>query len=384
MFVPANGIVVHVTVEGPPAAPAALLLHSLGTCGEVWDEAARALSRSFRVIRPDLRGHGLTEVTDGPYTIDQLARDALALLDALAIRAAHVAGLSLGGMVAQATAGLSPGRVLSLTLASTALALPPPERWRERAQAVRSGGTAAIADEVLGRWVTPEQARSAEARGLRAMLLRTAPEGYAAAAEALADADLAPAARALRVPALVLAGDRDVVTPVATAAALSRALPGAELVVIQGAAHLPIGKSAEGVSAAMLRFLLPPSDDLHGAGMAVRKQVLGEAHVARATEAITDLDRDFQTFITRTAWGGVWARPHFDRRTRSILTIALLATLGREAELELHLRASRNTGATPADVAELLLHVAVYAGIPAANAAMRVAKRILEEELDGR
>jgi 3-oxoadipate enol-lactonase/4-carboxymuconolactone decarboxylase len=384
MFVPANGVVVHVTVQGPPAAPAALLLHSLGTCAEVWDEVARALSCSFRVIRPDLRGHGLTEVTDGPYTIDQLARDALALLDALEVRAAHVAGLSLGGMIAQAAACLSPGRVLSLALASTALALPPPDRWRERARTVRSGGTAAIADEVLGRWVTPEQARSAEARGLRAMLLRTAPEGYAGAAEALADADLGPAVRALRVPALVLAGDRDVVTPVATAEALSGALPGAELVVIEGSAHIPIGRSAAAVSAAMLRFLVPPSHDSYDAGMIVRKQVLGEAHVARATEAISDLDRDFQSFITRTAWGGVWARPHFDPRTRSILTIALLATLGREAELEMHLRAIRNTGATSADVAELLLHVAAYAGIPAANAAMRVAKRILEDrELDG-
>jgi 3-oxoadipate enol-lactonase / 4-carboxymuconolactone decarboxylase len=379
LFISTREIVTHVTVEGPPSAPALLLLHSLGTSAHVWDEEARALSRSFRVIRPDLRGHGLTEVSDGPYTIEQLARDALAVLDALEVREAHLAGLSLGGMVAQAIAQLAPERLLSLTLASTALSLPLPERWRERADTVRRRGIAAIAEEVIGRWVTPEQAGSTEARGLRAMLLRTAAEGYAASAEALAAADLAPATRALRVPALVLVGDRDVVSPVAAAKALYDALQGTELVVLEGAAHIPIGRGAEAVSDAMQSFLLPPSHDFYEAGMVVRKQVLGEAHVARATEAITDLDRDFQRFITRTAWGGVWARPHFDRRTRSLLTLALLAALGREEELELHLHASRNTGVSRADVAELLLHVAAYAGIPAANTAMRIAKKILKE-----
>jgi 4-carboxymuconolactone decarboxylase len=101
--------------------------------------------------------------------------------------------------------------------------------------------------------------------------------------------------------------------------------------------------------------------------------------VARASANITDLDRDFQAFITRTAWGGVWARPGLDRRTRSLLTIAMMASLGHEEELKLHLRASKNTSATPADVSEVLLQVAVYAGVPAANAAFRAAKEIFAE-----
>jgi 4-carboxymuconolactone decarboxylase len=113
--------------------------------------------------------------------------------------------------------------------------------------------------------------------------------------------------------------------------------------------------------------------------MVVRRQVLGEDHVARATEKITDLDRDFQAFITRTAWGGVWTRPGLDRRTRSLLTIAMMACLGHEEELKLHLRASKNTGATPADIAEALMQVAVYGGVPAANAAFRVAKESFGE-----
>ncbi|MDT7952550.1 MAG: 4-carboxymuconolactone decarboxylase, partial [Acetobacteraceae bacterium] len=115
------------------------------------------------------------------------------------------------------------------------------------------------------------------------------------------------------------------------------------------------------------------------AGLRTRRRTLGDAHVDRSLAAITDVDRDFQRFITETAWGGVWTRPHFDARTRSIITLALLAGLGREEEFKLHVRATRNTGATAEDIAELLLHVAVYAGVPAANSAMRLAKQILSE-----
>jgi 4-carboxymuconolactone decarboxylase len=111
-------------------------------------------------------------------------------------------------------------------------------------------------------------------------------------------------------------------------------------------------------------------------GMRVRRAVLGRAHVAHATAARTALDADFQRFITETAWGAVWARPGLDRRTRSLVTIAILAALGRE-ELRLHLRASRNVGVPPKEIAEVLLHVAIYAGIPAANAAFAAAKAIL-------
>ena len=112
-------------------------------------------------------------------------------------------------------------------------------------------------------------------------------------------------------------------------------------------------------------------------GMEVRRRVLGDEHVDRATDAVTDLDEDFQRWITETAWGGVWARPGLDLKTRSLLTIAILGALNHE-ELELHLRAARNTGVTPDEVREALLHVAVYAGVPAANRAFKVAKAVYE------
>jgi 4-carboxymuconolactone decarboxylase len=121
------------------------------------------------------------------------------------------------------------------------------------------------------------------------------------------------------------------------------------------------------------------NDARYEAGLKVRTEVLGADHVARAQARQTRLDADFQRFITETAWGGVWDRPDLDRRTRSLVTIALLAGLGRIEELELHFRASKNIGVDPREIAEVLMHVAVYAGVPAANRAFALAKTILDE-----
>ncbi|HYZ16136.1 MAG TPA: 4-carboxymuconolactone decarboxylase [Candidatus Acidoferrum sp.] len=120
-------------------------------------------------------------------------------------------------------------------------------------------------------------------------------------------------------------------------------------------------------------------DERYERGMEVRREVLGAAHVDRATAAATDLNRDFQEFITRYAWGEVWARPGLDRRTRSLLTIAMMAALGRWDELRLHIRATRNTGVTREEVREVLLQVGVYAGVPAANSAYHHAAAVYRE-----
>ncbi|HEX3592412.1 MAG TPA: 4-carboxymuconolactone decarboxylase [Pseudonocardiaceae bacterium] len=118
--------------------------------------------------------------------------------------------------------------------------------------------------------------------------------------------------------------------------------------------------------------------DPYTAGMAVRREVLGDAHVDRAAEASTDFSADFQEFITRYAWGSVWTRPGLERRTRSCLTIAMLAALGHHNELALHVRAGLRVGLTPDDIREVLMQVAVYAGVPAANSAFAVAQRTIE------
>ena len=120
-------------------------------------------------------------------------------------------------------------------------------------------------------------------------------------------------------------------------------------------------------------------DPTYEAGLAVRRRVLGEAHVKRSLENATEFDKDFQELMTRHAWGDIWTRPGLDHRTRSLITIAMLAALGRNEELELHVRATLNTGATPDEVKEVLMQVAIYAGVPAANSAFRIAKAALAE-----
>ena len=118
----------------------------------------------------------------------------------------------------------------------------------------------------------------------------------------------------------------------------------------------------------------------HDAGMRVRREVLGDAHVDRAEAAATAFDAPFQQFITETAWGTVWADDTLDHRTRSLITISILAALGRHEELALHLRASANAGATPPEIRAALMHVAVYAGVPAANSAFALAKNVLASD----
>jgi 4-carboxymuconolactone decarboxylase len=121
-------------------------------------------------------------------------------------------------------------------------------------------------------------------------------------------------------------------------------------------------------------------DELYERGLAVRRAVLGHAHVERALGTAGELDRDFQEYITRAAWGEVWARPGLARHTRHLLTIAMLAALDRQEELGMHLKATVNTGVTLAEVREVLMQVAVYAGVPAANSAFRTARRVFDEQ----
>lgn len=121
-------------------------------------------------------------------------------------------------------------------------------------------------------------------------------------------------------------------------------------------------------------------DERYSRGMEVRRSVLGDAHVDAATKAATDLDRDFQHFITRYAWGEIWSRQELPRPTRSMITIAILVALNREDELRMHLRASLPTGVTPEEIKEVLMHCAIYCGLPAANAAFKIAREVLSQQ----
>ncbi|HVI88545.1 MAG TPA: 3-oxoadipate enol-lactonase [Dongiaceae bacterium] len=255
MFVQIDSLSAHVRVDGPAGAPVLVLLHSLGTNLHVWDWQVDLLTTRFRVVRPDLRGHGKTDVSAGPYSIQQMADDVIALMDAMEIDAFHLGGLSIGGLIAQQIAHQCRTRVLSLALCDTALSFPPAAGWRDRAALVRREGIAPIVDAVIARWVTASYLHAPETAALRQMLEQTAQEGYAAACEALAAADLTAQTATLRLPALVIVGSEDLATPLASAQALAAAIPDAQLVEIPDAAHIPNAERPGAVGAAILGFI---------------------------------------------------------------------------------------------------------------------------------
>jgi 3-oxoadipate enol-lactonase len=251
-----KGLSVHYRVEGPAGAPPLLLIHSLGTTMEMWAPQAAALAGKFRVVSYDLRGHGLSEATDGPYTLELLAGDALGLLDHLGLERAHVAGVSLGGMIGQTLGIQAGGRVRSLVLGDTASLIGPKSNWDSRAATIRADGMASIVDAVLSRWFTPGfiQAEPQIARGFGAMLLRMPAEAYISAASAVRDGDTTAALGRIACPTLVLVGDQDVSTPPSAAEALKAGIPGAKLVVVENAAHIPTVERPDAVTSAMVSF----------------------------------------------------------------------------------------------------------------------------------
>jgi 3-oxoadipate enol-lactonase / 4-carboxymuconolactone decarboxylase len=395
-FIQAHDLTVHYDLSGSDDRPVVMFANSLGTNFHVWGPQAAALAGRFRILRYDMRGHGLTDcppAAAGGYTIDMLADDVIGLLDALGIERVHFCGLSIGGMVAQRLAAKAPERVASLVLCDTANRIGTAAMWDERIAAIRSGGLAGIAEGVLARWFTPEflAKRPSEARGAASMLVRTPVDGYVDCCRAIRDADLRDDDRRISCPTLVVVGDQDASTPPSSARELVEAIAGARLAVIEGAGHIPTLEQPARLNAALAEFLaaLSGREDeggLYERGLAVRRSVLGAAHVERASLRATAFDRDFQAFITRQAWGEVWTRPGLERKTRSMLTIAMLAALGQEDELKLHVRATRNTGVSRDEVKEILLQAAIYAGVPAANSAFRHAKSIYEDmdKEDGR
>ena len=381
-----TAVEVHAVEDGPADAPVVLLAGSLGSSLEMWDPQVAALSARFRVVRYDARGHGRSPVPPGPYVIDDLVDDAVALLDRLGVERAHVVGLSLGGMTAMRLAAREPDRVDRIALLCTSAKFASPEPWAERARTVRAQGTAAIADAVVARWFTDRLREQSPAlvERMRDMVASTPAEGYASCCAAIETMDLRADLGRISAPVLAIAGADDPATPPEHLAAIVDAVPGARLLVLPQAAHLANVEQSVAVDAALLAHLDPAGVPPAERGMQVRRAVLGDAHVDRAVAGTTPLTAPFQDLITRYAWGDVWSRPGLDRRTRSMLTLALLTALGHEHELRMHVRAAVTNGVTAQEVGEVLLHTAVYAGVPASNRALAVAQEVLRDlGLDG-
>jgi 3-oxoadipate enol-lactonase len=255
-FVQANNARLFYRFDGPPEATVLVLSNSLGTDLGMWDSQLTDFAKRFRVLRYDSRGHGQSEVTPGPYSIADLGRDALALLDAIGLGRVRFCGLSKGGMVGMWLGSNAPDRIERMVLCNTSAQLGTPELWNPRIELVRRGGMEAVTPSVLERWFTSDfRARAPQAvEKVRRMLLATPPEGYAACCAAIRDMDQREAIRSIRAPALVVAGVHDPATPPSHGREIAGRIPGATLVELE-AAHLSNIEAADQFTAAVLDFL---------------------------------------------------------------------------------------------------------------------------------
>ena len=392
-------------------APLLVLGPSLGTTTTLWDAVVAALGApprpGLRVLCFDLPGHGISPAAREPFTVAELADAVIALVDSATAGGAgpgaapepfHYAGISLGGAVGLELGIRHPERLLSLTAVCSAARIGTEAGWHERAARIRASGTPSMVIGSADRWFAPGFLERDPAAGAGALnrLLDIDDESYALCCEALAGFDFRDAVAGIQAPTLCVAGELDLATPSALVAALAAAIPGARYAEIAGVAHLPSLERPRELAGLLLDQLAetppaPPAEhptgqprvlepagrtaaEVYAAGLAVRRAVLGDKHVDAATAGITPETADFQDFITRYAWGEIWTRPGLDRRTRSFLTLACLVTGGHEHELAMHVRAALTNGLSRAEISEAMLHTAIYAGVPAANSALSIAR----------
>jgi 3-oxoadipate enol-lactonase/4-carboxymuconolactone decarboxylase len=371
-------------LEGNEDRPVLVLSNSLGTDHGMWVPQVADLLPHFRILRYDTCGHGASDVPGGDYSLERLGRDVLGLADALKIDKFAFCGLSLGGMIGQWLGVNAPDRLTGMVLANTSPLVAPKSNWDDRRRAVLEGGMAAIADTVMGRFFSPETRAQGNPHvsSVRVTLLATDPIGYAGCCAAIREMDHTSVLRKIRVPTLVIIGDRDVSTLGAGhGEVLAREIPGARVVHLP-TAHLSNIERPRSFTMALLEFLLPRPDaaaDPLEDGEKVRRAVLGDAHVDRSIATTTEFTRDFQALITRYAWGTIWARPGLDRRTRRLLVLSMMAALGRWEEFRMHARAGLLHELEPCDLKEALLAAAIYAGVPAANTGFQIAAEEIEK-----
>ena len=392
--------------------PLLVLGPSLGTGATgLWSACATHVADRFHVVAWDLPGHGAgRSPASEAFDMADLAAAVLDVVDAVQAERGEPAGpFAYAGDSAGGAVGLqllldAPDRVSAAVLLCTSAAFGAMTGWDDRARTVRASGTAAVVELSAKRWFGSgfldhhAEQGAALLHGLQAV----DDEGYAQVCEALARFDVRDRLGEITAPVLAVAGSDDVATPPEHLEEIAHGVQHGRTVVLDGVGHLAPAEEPSVVAKLLAQHLgraaaapIPvadagptPSADgdaLLAAGMQVRREVLGDAHVDRATAAVTDLTREFQELITRYAWGTIWTRPGLDRKSRSMITLTALIARGLHEELALHLRAARRNGLTDDQIREVLLQSAIYCGVPDANTAFRIAQQILAEpppELD--
>jgi 3-oxoadipate enol-lactonase len=254
----ADGCPIHVEVEGPEHAPVLMLSNSLGTTLHMWDDQVKPFTEHLRLVRYDRRGHGQSGVPSGPYSIERLGRDAVAIMDGLGLKTVNWCGLSIGGMVGMWLGTNVPQRIDKLILSNTACYMPARDLWDERIKTARERGMAPLVEATLERWFTKEfREREPETMArMRAMVLSTPPEGYASCGEAIRDMDQRETIARIPVPTLIIAGRHDPATTVESAEFIRNQIAGASVAVLD-AAHISNMERPDAYARTVLGFLQP-------------------------------------------------------------------------------------------------------------------------------
>ncbi|MCX4984432.1 alpha/beta fold hydrolase [Streptomyces sp. NBC_00572] len=399
-------------LDGREDAPVLVLGPSLGTTWHMWDRQIPELTRDWRVVRFDLPGHGGAPAE--PFTsVAELGDRLLATLDSIGVQRFGYAGCSLGGAVGLDLALRAPHRVASLALVATSPRFGTADEFRQRGVIVRANGLEPMARTAPEQWFTSmfAGAQPAIVDWAVQMVRTTDPGCYIAACEALAVFDVRDAMDRIAIPALVLVGSEDQVTGPAEARTLVAGIADARLAVVPGASHLAPVEQPAAVTDLLIEHFSGTAPDTSGTltapplpaapapvaepapaaepteagrpdpyeqGLGLRREVLGDAHVDRALA--DDPDGVFQGLLTRYAWGEVWSRDGLDRRTRSVVTLTALIAGGHREALADHTRAALRNGLSAEELREIVLHAGVYCGFPAAETALRVVARVVEEE----
>lgn len=247
--------ILHYRIDGDDALPLLVLSNGLGTDLSMWDPQIPALSREFRVLRYDTRGHGASSAPAESFSIEHLGRDVLALIDKAGVARVHFCGLSLGGMIGMWLGIHAPHRLQSLVLANTAARIGSPTMWNERIETVRSAGMKAISDAAVARWFTPDfiASHGDTVSEVKAAMERTSAEGYIRCCAAIRDTDHREAISRIPVPTLVVTGARDIATPPADGRFLAQHIAGSQSVEFDSA-HLSNIESSREFNEALLSF----------------------------------------------------------------------------------------------------------------------------------
>lgn len=252
-------------MTGPPGAPVVTFSHSLATHLGMWEPQAQAVGARYRMLRYDTRGHGGSDVPAGPYSFSQLVDDVRALLDAIGVERTHFVGISMGGMIGQWLALTCPERLQSLVLCDTSGRTAPEagEIWDERIARAAREGMGSQAEPTIGRWFTPRfvKEHAEVVDSMRAMIRATDARGFVGCAAAIKTHDALDRLSEIKVPTLIIVGEKDPGTPVAAAEAMHERIAGSQLVVIESASHLSNLEQAEAFNEALLAFLSRPSVD---------------------------------------------------------------------------------------------------------------------------